>query len=264
MSSTADLLTSTLASSLRGWQGIRSRTDSSKPAQLLKLYEFENCPHCRLVREALTELDLDAEIYPCPKGGERFRNDVRAQGGKDQYPFLIDPNSGAALYESMDIVRYLYEQYGDGNLPMKWRAVPLQKLSSGFASASRLMKGMYAQPSRPPAQQLELYSFEASPFARPVRELLCQMEIPYILRSCGRSQLGEWLPPKLREALNIEPESALPNRIALLEKEGKQSIPYLWDPNIEHGLFESDAIIEYLLGAYGKDASGAPLKSSLG
>ena len=264
MSSTVNLLTSTLASGLRGWQGIRSRTDSTKPAKRLKLYEFENCPYCRLVREVLTELNLDAEIYPCPKGGERFRDEVKARGGKDQYPFLIDPNSGVEMYESIDIVRYLYDQYGGGQLPLRWRAASLQQLSSGIASASRLMKGMYAQPSKPPKQLLELYSFEASPFARPVRELLCQMEIPYVLRSCGRSELGEWLPPKLREALHIEPDSALPNRVALLEKEGKQSIPYLWDPNIERGLFESEAIMEYLLAAYGKDASGAPLKSSLG
>ena len=66
---------------------------------------------------------------------------------------------------------------------------------------------------------LELYSFEASPFARPVRELLCQMEIPYLLRSCGRSEASEWLPPKLRERLGIEPGSQLPNRLALLEKD---------------------------------------------
>ena len=60
MSSTAEVVSSTLASSLRAWQGIRSRTDVARPAKLLKLYEFENCPYCRLVREVLTELDLDA------------------------------------------------------------------------------------------------------------------------------------------------------------------------------------------------------------
>ncbi len=264
MTSTVDLLSSTLASSLRGWQGIRSRTDSAKPARMLKLYEFENCPHCRLVREVLTELDLDAEIYPCPKGGQRFRGEVRELGGKEQYPFLVDLNTGAKLYESVEILRYLYDNYSTRSLPLKWRMVPLQKISSGFASATRLLRGTYSQPSKQPAQMLELYSFEASPFARPVRELLCQMEIPFILRSCGRSEIGEWLPPKLRASLGIEPESALPNRIALLKTEGKQSIPYLYDPNIERGLFESDSILEYLLAAYGKDASGAPLKASIG
>lgn len=252
MSNTADLLTSTLASSLRGWQGIRSRTDTLRPPKLLKLYEFENCPHCRVVREVLTELDLDAEIYPCPKGGKRFRDKAVAIGGKAQFPFLVDPNTGAELYESMKIIRYLYEQYGDEDVPLKWRALSLQKLSSYMASAARLTRGMYAVPSNLPAKTLELYSFEGSPFARPVRELLCQMEIPYILRSCGRSEAGEWLPPRLREVLGIEPDSRLPNRIALLEKEGKQGIPYLYDPNTLQGLFESEAIIDYLRDTYGR------------
>ena len=232
-----------------------------RPARLaghsLKLYEFENCPHCRLVREVLTELDLDAEIYPCPKGGTRFRPTVIKEGGKEQFPWLVDPNTGAAMFESMAIVRYLYEEYGGGAVPLKWRLVPLQKISSGFASAARMMKGTYAQPSRLPRQMLELYSFEGSPFARPVRELLCQMEIPYVLRSCGRSKPGEWLPPKLREALGIDPGSELPNRLALLEREGKQGIPYLYDPNTGRGLFESEEIIEYLKGAYGRIPSGA-------
>ncbi len=250
MSSTADLFTSTLASGLRGWQGIRARAGSGKPAQLLKLYEFENCPYCRLVREVLTELDLDAEVYPCPKGGERFRPFVIEHGGKAQFPFLIDPNTGAEMYESMEIVRYLYDEYGGGRLPLKWRIGTAQKISSSLASVARITRGTHALKSQPPEVLLELYSFEGSPFARPVRELLCQMEIPYILRSCGRSEAGEWLPPKLRDALGIEPDSQLPNRIALLEKEGRQGIPYLYDPNTGTGMFESDDIMDYLRDTY--------------
>ncbi len=42
----------------------------------LEHYEFG------LVREALTELDLDAIIYPCPKGGVRFRQKAQELGGK--------------------------------------------------------------------------------------------------------------------------------------------------------------------------------------
>lgn len=250
MTDIANLFTSVVASTWRGWQGIAARTDTQQPKQMLTLYEFENCPHCRIVREVLTELDLDAQIYPCPKGGERFRDQAVALGGKAQFPYLIDPNTGAEMYESMDIVGYLYQQYSNDDVPLRWRLVPLQKLSSTLATASRLTRGMYATPSKPPELLLELYSFEGSPFARPVREVLCQMEIPYILRSCGRSEPGEWLPPKLREALGIEPGSKLHNRVALLEKEGKQGIPYLYDPNTETGLFESDAIIDYLEATY--------------
>lgn len=70
----------------------------------------EACPFCRRVREALTELDLTAEvvfvyssqswfillftnsfiplscmqIYPCPKGSIHHRSIVMESGGKEQ------------------------------------------------------------------------------------------------------------------------------------------------------------------------------------
>lgn len=47
------------------------------------------------VREALTLLDLDVLIYPCPKGGTTFRPRARQLSGKEQFPFLVDPNTGA-------------------------------------------------------------------------------------------------------------------------------------------------------------------------
>jgi glutathione S-transferase len=250
MISTADLLTSTLASGLRGWQGIRSRPCETRPAQPLQLYDIENCPYCRIVREVLTELDLDAEIYPCPKGGERFRPALVERGGKAQFPYLVDPNTGREMYESIDIVKYLYHEYGDGEVPLRWRLGGLQKLSSSLASAARLSRGMRALPSRQPEQPLELFSFEGSPFARPVRELLCQLEIPYLLRSCGRSRAGEWLPPSLRDRLELAPDSELANRLALQEREGRTGIPYLFDPNTARGLFESGDILDYLREQY--------------
>ena len=42
------------------------------PVLPLEFYDGEFCPYCRYVREALTELDLDAIIYPVPKKGNRF------------------------------------------------------------------------------------------------------------------------------------------------------------------------------------------------
>ncbi len=86
--------------------------------------------------------------------------------------------------------------------------------------------------------------------------MLCDLEIPYILRSCGRSEAGEWLPPAVRERLNIEPESSLPNRVALQTKEGKMGIPYLYDPNTNTGLFESGEIVAYLRQHYALDEAG--------
>ncbi|MEM9442104.1 MAG: glutathione S-transferase N-terminal domain-containing protein, partial [Pseudomonadota bacterium] len=93
-----------LASLTRLGRGTFTTIDGNRPAKLLELFEFENCPYCRFVREVLTELDLDAIIYPCPKGGQRFRPRVIELGGRAQFPFLVNPNTDEQLYESSDII----------------------------------------------------------------------------------------------------------------------------------------------------------------
>ena len=40
---------------------------------------------------------------------------------------------GAAMYESADIVAYLFERYGRRSLPLHWRFRDLQQLGSGVA-----------------------------------------------------------------------------------------------------------------------------------
>tara|TARA_R110001592_G_scaffold337300_1_gene623624 strand:+ start:241547 stop:242275 length:729 start_codon:yes stop_codon:yes gene_type:complete len=240
-----------LSTLLRPVSGIQSAPALIKPKQMLQLYDIENCPYCRLVREVLTELDLDAEIFPCPDSGERFRPQVVERGGKAQFPFLVDRDTGVQMYESLDIIAYLFDTYGQRSVPLKWRAGKLQTLGSMLASAPRMRQGMKARPGTQPEYLLELYSFESSPYARPVRELLCQMEIPYVLRNCGRTEFQEWILPPLRAALNITPDSQLHNRQTLQDMEGKVSIPYLYDPNTEVGMFESTDIVQYLCDTYG-------------
>ena len=242
--------TSMLSTLLRPVSGIQSTPAASKPGQMLQLYDIENCPYCRMVREVLTELDLDAEIFPCPSSGERFRPDVVERGGKAQFPYLVDPNTGVEMYESLDIIAYLFETYAQRLVPLKWRAGKLQTLGSMLASAPRMRRGMKAEPGVEPEYLLELYSFESSPYARPVRELLCQMEIPYVLLNCGRTEMQEWILPPLRAALNITPDIQLDNRRRLQDMEGKVSIPYLFDPNTETAMFESSDIMQYLCDTY--------------
>ncbi len=244
------IATSMVSSALRAHSGIRIAEAAIKPAQLLQLYDIENCPYCRLVREVLTELDLDAEIYPCPKDGDRFRPEVEARGGKAQFPYLVDPNTGIEMYESLDIVAYLYETYGQRELPLKWRMGKLQTVGSMLASATRMNELMAAIPSEEPEYMVELYSFESSPFARPVRELLCNLQLPYVLRNCGRSQLSDWLQPDMRRRLDIDTNSEQENRRELEEVEGQVAIPYLYDPNTDIGLFNSADILQYLQQTY--------------
>jgi glutathione S-transferase len=244
---------SMLVSLARTGTGISSHSAPIKPEKPLMLFDMEGCPHCRLVREALTELDLDAEIYPCPKQGTRYRPLVIETGGKAQFPFLTDPNTGVQMYESLTIIKYLFETYGQRPLPLKWQLGQLQKVGSMLASTVRPGVGTTQKASRAPEQLLELYSFESSPYARIVRESLCELEIPYILRSCGRTEFGEWILPPVRDALKIVPNSELTNRKVLQAKAGKMAIPYLVDPNNDVGMFESAKIVEYLEATYGVD-----------
>jgi glutathione S-transferase len=58
------------------------------------LYEFEGCPFCRKVREAVAILDLDVEFKPCPMNGPTFRPEAIKMGGKSQFPFMLDPKTG--------------------------------------------------------------------------------------------------------------------------------------------------------------------------
>ncbi|KAE9454898.1 hypothetical protein C3L33_13179, partial [Rhododendron williamsianum] len=141
----------------------------------------------RRVREAITELDLSVEIYPCPKGSIRHREMVRSVGGKEQFPFLMDPNTGMSMYESGEIVKYLFQQYGNGRSPST--GLLESTLITGWMPtilrAGRGMSLWEKARTEPPPKKLELFSYENNPYARIVREALCELELPYVLQSVG-------------------------------------------------------------------------------
>lgn len=240
---------SLLASSLAAWRGTKTRPGVRQPKQLLELFEFEACPYCRLVREALTELDIDVLIKPAPRGGTRFRPWVVKHGGKAQFPYLVDPNTGKALYESADIIDYLYQTYAGRKPPTAWLH-GLRVPGSQLATAARGMRGLNARASKPAEQPLELYSFESSPFSRLVRERLCELELPYVLRNTAKELWKDMGPPEFRAALFPDAPVEGRNRIALLERAGKVQVPYLIDPNTGTELFESADILAYLNKTY--------------
>lgn len=243
---------SILASQARMWAGTAAfRPARRQPEQALVLYDMENCPYCRLVREALTELDLDAQIRPCPKGGRRFRPEVKARGGKHQFPYLVDPNTGTELYESADIIDHLARTY-DGRVPsqrgLRRTAVVA---ASNLASAVRPTRGLRARGSKAPGQPLELYSFESSPYSRLVRELLCEMEIPYLLRNTGKGAWSDMGPASVRDRLLKARKDTGRNRKRLAELTGQVQVPYLVDPNTGRAMYESADILRYLVETYG-------------
>ncbi len=224
-----DVGTSLAASIGRGGAGMQVGVLGARPLKRLQLYEYEGCPFCRKVREALSILDLEAEIYPCPRNAPRYRAEVQRRGGKAMFPYLVDPNTGEEMYESDDIVRYLFDRYGDGQLPFSLAMGPLTNLSSFVASAARPGFGTAYVKAKHPEKSLELYSFEASPFCRIVREALSSLEIPYVLHNVAKGS---------------------PSREAFVALSGKMQVPYLVDPNTGEEMFESDAIVRYLKQTY--------------
>jgi hypothetical protein len=81
------------------------------PIKPIEIYEFEGCPFCRKVREAVSILDIDVLFLPCPKGGPNFRLKASKLGGKKQFPFMVDLNTKVQMYESDEIIKYLFETY---------------------------------------------------------------------------------------------------------------------------------------------------------
>jgi glutathione S-transferase len=226
---TLDLTLSTFATVARLATGMNVGSLGPRPERSLELYEFEACPYCRKVREALSILDLNAMIYPCPKKGPRFREEVKRRGGKYLFPYLVDPNAGKEMYESDDIVAHLFQQYGVGEIPLLLAPGPLTMATAGLASAFRPGFGGRYRPARAPETPLELYSFEASPFCRLARERLASLEIPYLLHNVAKGS---------------------PQRDAFVERSGKMMVPYLVDPNTGVEMFESADIVRYLEETY--------------
>lgn len=202
-----------------------------RPDKPLELYEFEGCPFCRKVREAVTILDLDVLFYPCPSNGPTWRPKAVELSGKRQFPFLVDPNNGRSMLESDDIITYLWEEYGDGkaNIPFQFNLGPLTTLTAGIALAPRSGRGSKYRKSRLPEKPISLWAYEASPFCKLVREVLNELEIPHLYISVARNS---------------------PKRPDFIAKWDVFQVPYIEDPNTGSALFETSAIIEYLEKTY--------------
>ena len=192
------------------------------PEMPLILYEFESCPFCRIAREQVSASGAIVHVKPCPKGGKRFRPEVKQRGGKAQFPYLVDPNApadGAAttMYESADIARYLRQRYGKASRPLIHWAGPINQVFSQFAALARYMNGTIARPAVQPEKPLWLHTSERSAGGRLVKEMLCSKELEYFWSTQA-------------------PES--------------QRTPLLRDPNSDRLVTGSFAILNYLRQTY--------------
>jgi len=251
MSHAFNILTSSLASTLRSWKGTSARKKYQQPDLEIILFDQEGCSESRLVREALTELNLNVVIAPCPIGGNNIRK-LKKDSGSSQVPRLVDANGESNLIGSEAIINYLFKEYRNTDAPKSKQLNSVNKIASRVASLVRLNAGIKAKPARPAEKPLTLYSFESSPFSRPVRELLCELELPYLLVNLGKQQWSDMGPANFR--FTFKPYQPIKNskRDAFFKLHGNVQVPYLNDPNTRTELFESKAIINYLTHTYQK------------
>jgi len=135
---------------------------------------------------------LTIKSYGVVSNESRYRSEVMELGGQAQFPFLIDPNTGVKMYESLQIAEYLYKTYGPSKpdrLPWILRnGMSWKYLAFGLPSMARLLSfqdievGILRCPSKAPAKPLEFWASEGNPMARMVREALCSLEMPYTWR----------------------------------------------------------------------------------
>ena len=123
------------------------------------------------------------------------------------------------------LVQFLY---GDGKVPLPLRS-KLATATSKLASAIRGDQGTLAAPSREPDSLVELWSYEASPHCKLVRETLTELEVPYLLHNVARGSA---------------------KRDAFVARAGKMQVPYLVDATRDVHLFESRAIVAWLKETY--------------
>jgi glutathione S-transferase len=83
-----------------------------------------------------------------------------------------------------------------------------------------------------PSIPLVLYEYDSSPYCKRVREMINLLDLTVEYRPCPGARDGKF-------------------SNELYEKTGRRTVPYLYDPNTDKGLFESNDQIEYLLKNYG-------------
>lgn len=210
-----------------------------RPEQPLILYSYEGNQFCRLVREVLTELDLVYELRSAGKESPR-RSEMATitPDGSTQCPFLIDPNTDTKMFESADIVSYLYKTYAAYTPPselLQWTSQKLMvpALKPVFAKLAPLQAGAnsddssaYDQAVAKAKSEIEseasshsvlVYTYSLSPFSSETLALLDSLEIKYKEISLGK----EWLPGLINEGGSEK-------RAALLEMTGQSSLPHIF------------------------------------
>lgn len=99
----------------------------------LRLYHFDSCPYCLRVRRALEDLGLEVELEDILRD-PAAQAELVAATGRQTVPVLHirdGQDEDVWMPESGDIVRFLYERFGEGRKPPLWARVNPQWILVG-------------------------------------------------------------------------------------------------------------------------------------
>ena len=83
-----------------------------KPEAMLELYQFEECPYCKRVREKMTDLGMSYIIHNVPRAREK-RVKLEKISGQKFVPVLVDANTKTMIADDDDkAIEYLEKMYG--------------------------------------------------------------------------------------------------------------------------------------------------------
>jgi len=247
-----DTLTSGLASIARLPFGtiVASPSLSTNVPRISAFYDMEGNTDCRLVRERISELDLNVDTVIPAGENSRAAKDASYKyylgDAVNTIPrMVVVDESGERVYSGRDeVLGFLTDVFGARKPIMEENEDELKKkivealvlLGEPLPSLLRFgraqdVAGCARSSETPrPSKPLIMYSYEGNQFCRLVREVLSELDIPYELKSAGK---GSSKRAELSEITG-----------------GSTQCPFLIDPNTDSQMSESKDIIEYLYKNY--------------
>ena len=81
---------------------------------MLTLYYKPTCAYSQAVLAEAESMNLKFNLKDVSLD-KVLLEELMNRGGKEQTPYLVDTEKGVEMYESNEIVKYLYEHYADGS-----------------------------------------------------------------------------------------------------------------------------------------------------
>jgi glutathione S-transferase len=156
--------------------------------------------------------------------------------------FVLPEPKPLSITEGTDLAKLasssaaLAVRLGTGATVLGWKVDDINYQGDGYSlklgPLSLRDSSSILQNAPRPQKTLILYGYDASPYCKIVRETLNLLDLTYEYRPCPGARQGKFSQD-------------------MLQTTGRQTVPYLIDPNTNKKMFDSQNIIKYLVSNYG-------------